>query len=83
MTFGSLLRALLTDSTSLTVAAGTALVAVEVMLARQLSYFAAREKDAYRRCDLEAGMAKLLAARVAWANADPRNGHRSRTRLGS
>lgn len=45
-------------------------MAVEVMLARQLSYFAAREKDANRRCDLEAGMAKLLAARVAWANAD-------------
>ncbi len=43
---------------------------VEIMLARQLSYFAAREKDAGRRCDLEAGMAKLLAARVAWASAD-------------
>ncbi|MBX3455347.1 acyl-CoA dehydrogenase family protein [Ferrovibrio sp.] len=43
---------------------------VETMLARQLSYFAAREKDADRRCDLEAGMAKLLAARVAWSNAD-------------
>jgi (2S)-methylsuccinyl-CoA dehydrogenase len=45
-------------------------MAVEIMLARQLSYFAAQEKDAGRRCDLEAGMAKLLAARVAWANAD-------------
>jgi len=43
---------------------------VETMFARQLSYFAAREKDADRRCDLEAGMAKLLAARVAWSNAD-------------
>ncbi|PKU22028.1 acyl-CoA dehydrogenase family protein [Telmatospirillum siberiense] len=43
---------------------------VETMLARQLSYFAAREKDGERRCDIEAGMAKLLAARVAWANAD-------------
>ena len=43
---------------------------VETMLARQLTYFAAREKDAERRCDLEAGMAKLLAARTAWANAD-------------
>ena len=40
------------------------------MIARQLTYFAAREKDAGRRCDLEAGMAKLLAARVAWACAD-------------
>ena len=37
---------------------------------RQLTYFAAREKDEGRRCDLEAGMAKLLGARIAWANAD-------------
>jgi len=44
--------------------------AVETMLCRQLTYFAAREKDQGRRCDLEAGMAKLLAARVAWGNAD-------------
>jgi (2S)-methylsuccinyl-CoA dehydrogenase len=43
---------------------------VETMLARQLSYHAARQKDAARRCDIEAGMAKLLAARVAFANAD-------------
>lgn len=43
---------------------------VETMLARQLTLFAAREKDQERRCDIEAGMAKLLAARVAWANAD-------------
>jgi (2S)-methylsuccinyl-CoA dehydrogenase len=47
-----------------------AMMAVEVMMARQLTYFAAREKDGGRRCDLEAGMAKLLAARVAWAAAD-------------
>jgi (2S)-methylsuccinyl-CoA dehydrogenase len=47
-----------------------AMMAVETMLARQLTYFAAREKDSGRRCDIEAGMAKLLAARVAWANAD-------------
>jgi (2S)-methylsuccinyl-CoA dehydrogenase len=45
-------------------------MAVETMVARQLTYFAARQKDAGRRCDLEAGMAKLLAARIAWANAD-------------
>jgi (2S)-methylsuccinyl-CoA dehydrogenase len=45
-------------------------MAVEIMVARQLTLFAAREKDAQRRCDLEAGMAKLLAARVAWAAAD-------------
>jgi (2S)-methylsuccinyl-CoA dehydrogenase len=43
---------------------------VETMIARQLTYFAAREKDGERRCDIEAGMAKLLAARTAWANAD-------------
>jgi (2S)-methylsuccinyl-CoA dehydrogenase len=47
-----------------------AMMAAEILLARQLTYFAAREKDAGRRCDLEAGMAKLLAARVAWAAAD-------------
>jgi len=46
------------------------MMAVETMVARQLTYFAAREKDQGRRCDLEAGMAKLLGARVAWANAD-------------
>jgi (2S)-methylsuccinyl-CoA dehydrogenase len=46
------------------------MMGVEIMLARQISYFAAREKDAGRRCDLEAGMAKLLAARIAWAAAD-------------
>jgi (2S)-methylsuccinyl-CoA dehydrogenase len=46
------------------------MMAVEIMVARQLTYFAAREKDGGRRCDLEAGMAKLLAARVAWAAAD-------------
>ncbi|MEY3081818.1 MAG: hypothetical protein RJA94_1803 [Pseudomonadota bacterium] len=47
-----------------------ALMAAETMAARQLTLFAAREKDAGRRCDLEAGMAKLLGARVAWAAAD-------------
>ena len=46
------------------------MMCVETMIARQLSYFAAREKDEGHRCDLEAGMAKLLGARVAWANAD-------------
>ncbi len=45
-------------------------MAAEIMIARQLTYHAAREKDSGRRCDLEAGMAKLLAARVAWAAAD-------------
>jgi (2S)-methylsuccinyl-CoA dehydrogenase len=43
---------------------------VENVLARELTYAAAREKDKGRRCDIEAGMAKLLAARVAWSNAD-------------
>ncbi len=52
------------------VAGKLAWMAVETMLARQLTYFAAREKDSERRCDIEAGMAKLLAARVAWSNAD-------------
>jgi (2S)-methylsuccinyl-CoA dehydrogenase len=46
------------------------MMATEIMIARQLTYYAAREKDSGRRCDLEAGMAKLLAARVAWAAAD-------------
>jgi len=45
-------------------------MAVETMMARQLTYFAAQEHDGHRRCDIEAGMAKLLAARVAWTNAD-------------
>jgi len=47
-----------------------AFAAVEIMMTRQLTYYAAREKDAGKRCDLEAGMAKLLAARVAWSTAD-------------
>ena len=46
------------------------LMAVEIMIARQLTYFSARQKDEGKRCDLEAGMAKLLAARVAWSAAD-------------
>jgi len=46
-----------------------AMMAVEIMIARQLTYFSAYEKDNDRRCDLEAGMAKLLGARVAWAAA--------------
>ena len=52
------------------VASKLAMMAVEIMVARQLTYFSAAEKDADRRCDLEAGMAKLLGARVAWACAD-------------
>src|SRR5829696_1540516 len=47
-----------------------AMMAAEIMMARQLTYFAAWQKDAGRRCDMEAAMAKLLAARVAWAAAD-------------
>jgi (2S)-methylsuccinyl-CoA dehydrogenase len=47
-----------------------AVMAVEVHIARQLTYFAGRSKDEGRRCDLEAGMAKLLAARIAWSSAD-------------
>jgi (2S)-methylsuccinyl-CoA dehydrogenase len=47
-----------------------AMMAVEIAMARQLTYYAAHQKDEGKRCDLEAGMAKLLAARVAWAAAD-------------
>ncbi len=52
------------------VAAKLAWMMTETMMARQLTYFAAHQKDAGHRCDIEAGMAKLLAARVAWSNAD-------------
>jgi (2S)-methylsuccinyl-CoA dehydrogenase len=47
-----------------------AIMAAEIAITRQLTYFAARQKDSGERCDLEAGMAKLLAARVAWTAAD-------------
>lgn len=47
-----------------------AMMAAEILGARQLAWFAARAKDEGRRCDLEAGMAKLTAARIAWAAAD-------------
>jgi (2S)-methylsuccinyl-CoA dehydrogenase len=46
------------------------MIAAELAATRQLTYFSARRKDSGKRCDLEAGMAKLLAARVAWAAAD-------------
>jgi (2S)-methylsuccinyl-CoA dehydrogenase len=52
------------------VASKLAMMAVEIMVTRQLTYFSALEKDQGRRCDVEAGMAKLLGARVAWAAAD-------------
>jgi (2S)-methylsuccinyl-CoA dehydrogenase len=47
-----------------------AMMAVETVMARELTYFAARAKDRGARCDIEAGMAKLLAARTAWSAAD-------------
>ncbi len=47
-----------------------AIMATELVIARQLTYFSSREKDAGRRCDLQAGMAKMLSARVAWTSAD-------------
>ncbi len=47
-----------------------AMMASEILGARRLAWFAARAKDEGRRCDLEAGMAKLTAARIAWAAAD-------------
>jgi (2S)-methylsuccinyl-CoA dehydrogenase len=52
------------------VAGKLAMMAVEIMVARQLTYYSAWQKDHGHRCDLEAGMAKLLGARVAWAAAD-------------
>ena len=55
---------------SSSVADKLAMMAVEIAMARQLTYFAAHRKDAGKRCDLEAGMAKLLAAQVAWSAAD-------------
>jgi (2S)-methylsuccinyl-CoA dehydrogenase len=47
-----------------------AMMATEIVMARELTYFAARQKDGGKRCDVEAGMAKLLGARMAWSNAD-------------
>lgn len=47
-----------------------AMMLVDIVMARELTYFAARQKDSGKRCDIEAGMAKLMAAKVAWANAD-------------
>ena len=47
-----------------------ALMVAEIVMARELTYSAARHKDKGERCDIEAGMAKLLAARTAWSNAD-------------
>ncbi|GAB1479034.1 acyl-CoA dehydrogenase family protein [Paracoccaceae bacterium] len=52
------------------IAGKLAMMAVEIMVARQLTYFSAWQKDHDKRCDLEAGMAKLLGARVAWSCAD-------------
>ena len=52
------------------VAGKLAMMAVEIMIARQLTYHSAWQKDHDKRCDLEAGMAKLLGARVAWSSAD-------------
>ncbi|MEO0618980.1 MAG: acyl-CoA dehydrogenase family protein, partial [Pseudomonadota bacterium] len=52
------------------VASKIAIMAVETMIIRQLTLFSAREKDEGRRCDVEAGMAKLLGARVAWSASD-------------
>ncbi|MEM1105101.1 MAG: acyl-CoA dehydrogenase family protein [Pseudomonadota bacterium] len=46
------------------------MMAAELIGVRQLTYYSARQKDSGKRCDLEAGMAKLLGARAAWAAAD-------------
>ena len=47
-----------------------AMMAVDLVMARELTYAAARHKELGKRCDIEAGMAKLFAARAAWSNAD-------------
>jgi len=47
-----------------------AMMAVDILMSREVTYFSAREKDKGRRCDIEAGMAKLFAARTSWSNAD-------------
>jgi (2S)-methylsuccinyl-CoA dehydrogenase len=47
-----------------------ALMVCETVAARELTYAAARQNDRGHRCDIDAGMAKLLAARVAWSSAD-------------
>ena len=47
-----------------------AIMIIEIVLGRQLTYYAAKNKDLGFRCDLEAGMAKLLCARIAWSCAD-------------
>jgi (2S)-methylsuccinyl-CoA dehydrogenase len=47
-----------------------ALMVAEIVMARELTYAAARAKDSGARCDIEAGMAKLLGARTAWSAAD-------------
>ncbi len=47
-----------------------ALMAADIVMSRELTYHAARTKDRGARCDIEAGMAKLLAARTAWSAAD-------------
>ncbi len=47
-----------------------AMMSVDILVSRELTYYAAREKDKGQRCDIEAGMSKLIAARAAWASAD-------------
>ena len=66
------------------VAGKIAWMAVETMIARQLTYFAAREKDSDRRCDIEAGMAKLLGRprRLEQRRQRPADPRRQRLRHG-
>ncbi len=52
------------------VARKLARMVVRTQAARQLTHHAARAKDQGKRCDLEAGMAKLLATKAAWEAAD-------------
>ena len=46
------------------------MMAAELVGVRQLTYHSANMNDTGKRSDLEAGMAKLVGARVAWSAAD-------------
>jgi (2S)-methylsuccinyl-CoA dehydrogenase len=46
------------------------MMATDIAMARLLTVFAARQKDAGASYASEAGMAELLAARAAWTAAD-------------
>lgn len=47
-----------------------AMMAVHIVVSRAITMYSAEKKDQGVRCDIEAGMAKLLAARNAWMISD-------------